>query len=126
MRKHLAIFSPRVTGEIFAGIKTIETRFSKNRIAPFGQVSIGDIVYIKPVGQEVKGQFIVQKVISFEGLDRENWDIIKKIYGQDQIYFQKHQDAKFGTLIFIARVEQFLTSPIKFDKKDKRGWVVLN
>lgn len=134
MKKHLAIFNPQAIAQIFKGKKTIETRFSMRRIAPFGLISRGDLVYIKPPGQEIVGQFTGKKVIFFEGLEQKDWEFIKKEYGQkmsfgskkeDQKFFKSKQKAQFGTLIFIDKIEQFITSPIKVSKKDLRGWVVL-
>ncbi|OGE30380.1 hypothetical protein A2631_01245 [Candidatus Daviesbacteria bacterium RIFCSPHIGHO2_01_FULL_44_29] len=134
MRRHLAIFTPQAVKEIFAGRKTIETRFSNKRLVPFGQVSKGDVVFIKPSGQEISGQFIVKKVLFFEGLDQTDFEIIKKAYGkdlsfgsmeQDVSYFKNKESAQFGTVIFIDRVERFITSPLKVPKSNRRGWVVL-
>lgn len=135
MKRHLAIFSPPAATQILEGKKTIESRFSKHRIAPFGQVEAGDIVLIKPVGHDLAGQFWVEKVIFFEGLDQSDWQLIKQNYGQqisfgstklDEKFFRDRAEARFGTIIFIGRVERFLTSPVKVEKKDKRGWVVLD
>lgn len=132
--KHLAILSPQTVKQFFSGKKTIETRFSKKRIAPFGQVSVGDLVYIKPPGEEIVGQFTAKKVIYFEGLDESDWLLIKKQFGkkmslgseeEDQIYLNKNKDAKFGTIILMDNIEKFLTNPLKIEKKDLRGWVVL-
>src|SRR5438105_3894916 len=114
MRKHLAIFAPEVVKEIFSGKKIIETRFSQKRIAPFGEVSVGDVVYIKPAGDEIKGQFLVKKVIFFEGLDAKDWQLIQKNYiltSQDLVL--RAQNARYGTVIFIDRVEKFITPPVK-------------
>ncbi len=134
MKKHLAIFSPEAVKQIFSGSKTIETRFSLKRIAPFGEVNVGDLVYIKPIGKEIAGQFLVKKVISVEGLGEEDLKIIWDSYGKeisfgddklDQLYFENKIKSNYGTIIFLTKVEQFLTSPIKIEKKDHRGWVVL-
>lgn len=134
MQKHLAIIYPEVIKQIFSGQKTIETRFSKSKIAPFGQIKVGDLVYIKPPGKDIQGQFWVSKVVSFEGLEKEDWEFIKNHYGdrlslgsknQDQAFFEAKKDARYGTLIFIGRVDQLITSPIKLEKRDQRGWVVL-
>lgn len=135
MVKHLAIFSPKAVEQIFAGKKTVETRFSKKRIAPFGQVSVGDIIYIKPIGKDIKGQFSVKKVIFFESLDPSDWEMIKNNYakqisfgdeGEDKKFFKEKEDAKYGSLIFIDRVEEFIVPPVKIEKRDRRGWVVLD
>lgn len=135
MRRHLAIFSLQVAQEIIAGRKTVETRFSLKRISPFGEISSGDIVYIKPSGKPILGQFLVKKVILFENLNKDDWDLIKNYYGEklslgsievDQKYFKEKAEAKYGTVIFIDQVEQFITEPITYKKNDKRAWVVLD
>lgn len=134
MKKHLAIFSKSVIPQIFNGQKTVETRFSQKRIPPFGDVSVGDLVYIKESGEEIRGQFKVTKVLSFEGIDPQDWQLIKSAYGKalslgsieaDEAYFKSRTAARYGTIIFMDQVEQFITSPVKFTKKDLRGWVVL-
>lgn len=135
MKHHLAIFSEEAVKAIFQGVKKVESRFSQKRIAPFGNVESGDIVYIKPPGKDIVGQFRVKKVISFEGIGKDEWDLIKSKYGSiisvgvkklDGEYLKKHSSAKYGTLIFFDTLEQFITSPVKLNKKDLRGWVVLN
>lgn len=134
MRKHLAIFSKEAITQIFKGKKIIETRFSMRRIAPFGLISRGDLVYIKPPGEEVVGEFRVKKVIFFDGLSKDDWQFIKLNFSQklsfgkkrlDGKYFDSHLSAQYGTVIFMDQVEKFITSPIKVPKKDLRGWVVL-
>ncbi len=122
MKKHLAIFSKEEIEQIFSGEKTIDARFSKKRISPFGQVFKGDLVYMKPPGQDLVGQFKVKKVISIENLDETDWDALKKEY---KLVGEIKKSSKFLTLIFLMEVEQFITSPIKVTKKDLRGWVVL-
>ena len=102
MKKHLAIFKDRIGELILNGEKVIETRFSIAKIAPYGQVESGDLVYIKPSGKEIIGQFRVKKVVF---IDKAN--------------------GKYATLIFVGQTERFLTAPIKIHKKDLRGWVVL-
>lgn len=135
MRKHLAIFSKIGVQALFSGTKTIESRFSRDKISPFGQVDTDDLVYIKPSGEEIVGQFRVAKVISFAGIDTKDLEEIKKVYGdgislgsveEDQKFFRNHANARYGTLIFIKELEKFLTPPVKIPKKDLRGWMVLD
>lgn len=134
MKKHLAIFTRNAIKAIISGEKTVETRFSKKKIAPFGVVSVGDVVYMKPPGEELAGQFEVTKVISLEGIDEADWKWIKNEYGEKisfgtvaemKNYFKEHQNSRYATIIYIGKIEQFVTSPIKIEKKDLRGWVVL-
>ena len=127
---HLAIFKGGGAEKILGGEKTIESRFSKNRIAPFGVISSGDLVYIKPSGKDIIGQFRVKKVIFFDNLEigdiREIMEKYNKELSVDEGYWQSKENAKFGTLIFIGDSARFITSPIKIPKKDLRGWVVLS
>lgn len=122
MKKHLAILNKEEIKEIFSGEKTIDGRFSKKRISPFGQISKGDLVYMKPPGEDIVGQFKVKKVIYIEGIDGDDWDMLEEKF---KISREKKENLKFLTLIFLNEVEQFITSPIKITKKDLRGWVVL-
>lgn len=127
--KHLAIFKGNGGELILLGKKTIESRFSKRKNPPFGEISSGDLVYIKPSGKDPIGQFRVRKVIFYDGLDDEDIKWIKNTFGgaiaQQNDYWKKISDSKYGTLIFIGNSSRFITAPIKIPKKDLRGWVVL-
>lgn len=127
--KHLAIFKGNAGEDILLGKKTIESRFSKVKKPPFGIVAAGDLVYIKPSGKEIIGEFRVKKVIFFDGLTAEDLEMIKKTFGwaiaQANDYWEKVKNARFGSLIFIGDCTCFITSPVRIKKKDLRGWVVL-
>lgn len=134
MKKHLAIMNKFAVEAVLSGHKTVETRFSKHRICPFGQVSVGDLVFMKLPGGDVIGQFRVKKVISYEGLATADLDEIFSKFGdqismgdqkEDEKYRLEKVGSRFGTLIFISESERFITSPLKFKKSDQRGWVVL-
>ncbi len=129
MNKHLAIFKGKGAEDILSGKKTIENRFSKAKIAPFGVISAGDLVYIKPSGKDVIGQFRVKKVIFFDGLTQEDLENIKKTSwcttAHDDIFLESKKGYRYCTLIFIGDSSRFITSPVKIPKKDQRGWVVL-
>lgn len=127
--KHLAIFTKGVGEKILTGQKTVESRFSQRKNPPFGVISSGDLVYIKPSGKDPIGQFRVQKVFFFEGLSGQDLNDLQKRYGKqvqaEENYWESKKNSKYGTLIFIGEVDPFITSPVKFPKKDLRGWVVL-
>lgn len=127
--KHLAIFKGDASELILSGKKTMESRFSKRKNPPFGQISKGDLVYIKPSGKDPIGQFRVKKVIFFDGLEIGDVGEVREKYEKelvvDEAYWKGKKEAKYGTLIFIGEVDPFITSPIKYPKKDLRGWVVL-
>lgn len=128
--KHLAIFKGTGAEKILSGEKTIESRFSKSKIPPFGVVSVRDLVYIKPSGGEIIGQFRVRKVVFIDGINEKELKDIKERYGEeiaaDEVYWKSKAGARYATLIFIGDSSRFITSPIKPVKKDLRGWMVLN
>lgn len=129
MKGHLAIFKGNGGELILEGKKSIESRFSKRKDPPFAAVAPGDLVYIKPTGAEIIGQFRVKKVIFYDGLETGDIRDIKEKYN-DQIqgpseYWMKNQSSRYGSLIFIGNSSRFITAPIKIPKKDHRGWVVL-
>ncbi len=125
MKKHLAVMNKEVIESILTGSKTVESRFSQKRISPFGEVSPGDTVYMKPQGGAIIGQFKVGKVISYQGLDKADIAKIIKDYGQMIGPWKIEDGVKFATLIFIAESERFITPPITIQKRDRRGWMVL-
>lgn len=130
MTKHLAIFKDRAGELILNGKKTVESRFSKKKMVPFGVISSGDLVYIKPSGKEIIGQFKVKKVIFYDGLTKDDVVSIRKEHGKtlavDGSYWQRIKGSKYATLIIIGESSRFITSPVKLPKKDLRGWVVLD
>ncbi len=135
MKKHLAILTRPAIKAVISGEKTVEIRFSKKKISPFGEVNTGDIVYMKPPGEDLTGQFEVTKVIMLDGIDQTDWDWIKDQFmekmslgsvAEAKNYFKIHQGSKYATIMFIGSVEQFITSPIRIIKRDLRGWLVID
>ena len=59
MQHHRAILAKGWIDPILEGAKTIESRFTKVRCAPYGKVNTGDLVYMKECGGPVKGHFTV-------------------------------------------------------------------
>lgn len=142
MNHHLAILSKGWIDLILDRKKTIESRFTKNRCAPFGKVNAGDIVYLKESGGSVKGMFRVAKVETFENLTRRQ---IYKLYYEhhDAIFTSlfkedggvgflpmppaKWLDSKYATLIHITDPLKFEEPyPLPFKKRDQRAWVLLD
>ena len=135
MKHHLAILSPGWIELILDGSKTIESRFTKVRCAPFGKVHEGDIVYLKESGGLVKGMFRVADVETYENLtDGQICDLFCKEY-REQIFSSlsalmrrppdKWLSAKHATLIHINDPVAFEEPGFPFPKRDPRAWVVL-
>ena len=129
MAKHLAIFTLQTTKDIFSGKKKIDGRFSKIKIAPYGKVSAGDVVLMKVSGEEIVGQFGVDRVMYFDHPRKEEAEGLIKKYAKDlampESFWLAHGKINFITLIFIKEVTKFLVVP-EVPKKDLRPWVVLD
>ncbi|OGE09712.1 hypothetical protein A3A60_00075 [Candidatus Curtissbacteria bacterium RIFCSPLOWO2_01_FULL_42_26] len=128
MVRHLAIFDRESARDIFSGRKKIEGRFSQIKIAPYGKVSAGDAVLIKISGEEVVGQFLVDRVIYFDHPKNVEVEEIKKKYGRSlalpATFWLEREKIKFITLMFIKSATKFIIPP-QIAKKDLRAWVVL-
>ncbi len=82
-RTHIAIMkkSWRLLPKIVSGEKTIESRWYKNRSAPWDRISDSDIIYFKDSGEPVTVKAKVSKVLQFADLTEEKVEEILKKYG---------------------------------------------
>lgn len=128
MARHLAVFNKEAVDDIFSGKKKVEGRFSKIKIPPFGKVSAGDVVLIKLPGEEIVGQFLVDRVIYFDHPTAGEVDEVKKKYGRgltlSGAFWKDREKINFVTLMFIKSATKFIVPP-KIAKRDLRPWVVL-
>ncbi len=125
---HLGIFHEKYVDLIFSGNKTIESRLSSKRIAPYHKVKSNDVVFIKPSSKPIVGYFIVKSVKYFELSSKNELLQIKQQYnarilGSDDFWEQK-QHAKYATLMWTEKSSR-LKKPLVFPKKDRRSWMVL-
>lgn len=60
---HLGIFSEPYLTYILEGKKKVESRFSKNKILPYNQISKDDIVIVKKSGGNVLAYFTIKNFL---------------------------------------------------------------
>ncbi len=132
MQYHLAIFTQPWLDLILDGKKTIDSRLSKVRCAPYGKISEGDVVYMKENVGLVKGQFIASKIETYEDLTTERLHNIRSHYHREifvdmgfEEFREKWTFAKYATLIHITNVRTY-KNPFPFPKKDRRSWILLD
>ncbi|MBO6513669.1 MAG: hypothetical protein JJ974_06880 [Phycisphaerales bacterium] len=126
---HLMIVHPRYIAPLLSGTKSLESRLGQDRRAPFGKVSLGDVVYIKPTGQRVIAKAIVHRVEEFEDLNpddilnlREMYD--DRIMGGDQ-YWESKSSARYATLIEFKKVSMLRdesTVPSELLVANRNAW----
>jgi hypothetical protein len=123
---HIAIFSEPFLTHVLDGSKTIESRFSRNRCAPFGEVADGDIIMIKEVAGPICGLSLARRIWFFD-LAHDSFDEIKARYENaicaDEAFWQDRRDTSYATLIQLDQTTAI--GPVQCNKRDRRGWVSL-
>ncbi|MGO8670176.1 MAG: ASCH domain-containing protein [Capsulimonadaceae bacterium] len=125
---HLAVFVEPYLSFVLDGRKTVESRFSSRRFPPFDRVARGDVIVLKKSGGPIVGVCRAAEAWSYE-LDRTTWGQIRDEFtaalcAQDPEFWELRESAAFATLIRIDSTTQL--PEIECEKKDRRGWVVLN
>ena len=87
--EHIAILSHKsVLDKILSGQKTVESRFSRLKSLPFGQINEGDKLYFKLSGGPVLGKAIVTRVEEYDNLTPGRVNELAKRYEKELAEFQ--------------------------------------
>lgn len=123
---HLAIFATPFVSKVLSGEKTIESRFSRNRCAPYGEINDGDIILVKEVAGPICGIVLARRAWCYD-LVTEPIDGIRDRFGScicaDDAFWASRADALYATLIELDTPAPI--APVKCEKRDRRGWVSL-
>lgn len=125
--KHIAIFRQPFFDMVLSGEKTIESRWSMNKIAPYNKVRAGDELLLKLTGRPVTATAKVKDVKFYE-LTPEIADDIREKYGK-QIGTDKFENwenfrgKRYCTLIWLEDVK--ITKPQIVQKSNGAGWIAL-
>ena len=125
--EHIAILRQPFFNMILSGEKTIESRWSLSRIAPFERVKAGDIIWLKETSKNITARAIVKKV-KFYNLTKEKADEIKSKYGKeigtDKFEdWERYRNKKYLTLIWLKDVQKI--EPITAPKSHGAGWLII-
>jgi hypothetical protein len=111
---------------VLDGRKRVESRFSRTRVAPYGQVRRGDVLLLKELSGPVNGLAEVAHADSY-ALDPTIWTMLHDRFAfalcADEAFWEQRRDARFATLMSLGAVTSI--APVPVDKHDRRGWVVL-
>ena len=125
--KHIAILRQPFFDMVLSGEKSIESRWSMKKIAPYNKVKIGDEILLKLTGQPVTAIAKVKDVKYYE-LTPDIVEQIRVKYGKE-IGTDKFEDwqstlkKKYCTLIWLENIQTI--SPINVPKSNGAGWLVL-
>lgn len=123
---HLGIFSEPYLTYMLDGKKTIESRFSKNRIVPYNKITKDDIVIIKKSSGDVLGYFTIKNVLFFDLNTVSINEIKEKYYKQlcvDEEFWITKKNSNYATLIIIDKL--YKLKPFHINKKGMQTWIIL-
>jgi hypothetical protein len=129
MTNHIAILSHKsVLDKILSGEKTIESRFSRVKSVPFGQISAGDVVYFKLSGGPVLGRARIARVEEYDNLTPRLIEELANRYQQELAlsvdFLARKMESKFASLLFLEGVEH--CEPWNYKQEGRSGWIVLS
>lgn len=109
---HLAVMVEPYLSRVLDGSKTMESRFSRKKIAPWGRVSSGDVVVLKKSGGSFVAVFEATDATYVE-LSPDSMAQIRQAYGQalcvDDAFWQAKAECSFATMISIGHLFVFST-----------------
>jgi hypothetical protein len=124
---HLAILTEPFYSWLLDGTKTIESRFSRVRCAPYGTLAEGDVIVVKKTGGTVTGAFQAGHVRSYQLTPQRIAQLRDKYADQicatDNEFWQQRADCTYATLVHVTHIQPL--PGLAFPKKDRRGWVQL-
>ncbi len=122
--QHIAIMKKEweLTQQILDGVKTVESRWYKFKIAPWDRITAGDILYFKDTGSTVKARAIVSKVIQYEVLNNTHAITLMRKYALEDLgttnisenISNYIKDKKYAIFIHFNNVEEI--PPFEIDK----------
>lgn len=128
--EHVAILRPWYVDAILAGTKTIESRLSLSRGAPFGLVAPGHVIHFKDSGGPFRATASVCGVATFEDLRPADVRTLARRYnaqvGAPDDYWTSRLEARYATLIWLVDVRPCERAPHLHRKPGSRAaWFVL-
>lgn len=123
---HLGVFTEPYLTYMLEGKKTIESRFSKNKILPYNQINKNDIVIVKKSSGNVVAYFTIKEVI-FYNLSITPISEIKAKYNEqlcvDENFWISKKSSNYATLIIIDNLVKL--KPFHINKKGMQTWIKL-
>ena len=130
--RHVAIIQPGYLKLILAGRKRVEVRLSQNRVAPFGRVSSGDVIYFKARSGGFGARAVVAGVDEFEDLTPSMVASLFRRYNAlvcgSAAFWRAKQPARFATFIHLSDARPTNHGPAYRDSpgfSPRSAWIVM-
>lgn len=112
---HVAIVQRRIARELLSGRKSVESRLSSRRVAPFGLVSAGDRIYFKVSGGPFFATAAVDHVEDYTSLTPAKVRLLARLYHTAvraaPDYWRSKRDARFGTFMLLSMISPVTEGP---------------
>ena len=124
---HVAVLLEPFLSFVLDGRKTVESRFSARRHAPYQAVHQGDVILLKRSAGPIVGIAIARRTwfywVTPMALAEIKESFAESLCARDEAFWDARRDASYATLIELGEV--MALPPIPCDKRDQRGWVTL-
>lgn len=125
--KHIAIMKSKFYNLLIKGEKTIESRWSIKKIAPYNKINVNDIIYFKESGKQIINYKAIVKKVKFFEINEKTFNFIYKNYKNNicMQYFDNleiYKNKKYCTLVWITNLQKI--NPINFVHKDQLAWII--
>lgn len=124
---HLGIFTEPYLTYMLDGKKTIESRFSKNKILPYNQICKDDIILVKKSSGDVLAHFTIKDILFFD-LSKTKIDEIKSNYSKQlcvgEEFWKNKQNSNYAILMVIDKIVEL--NPFHINKRGMQTWIKLN
>lgn len=124
---HLGIFTEPCLSYMLNGEKTIESRFSKNKLAPYEKITKDDIVIVKKSGGNIVAYFTIKEVLFYDLHDYPIADIKAKYNKElcvEDTFWENKKESRYATLIKIDKLVKL--NPFSIHKKGMQTWIKLS
>lgn len=124
---HLGIFAEPYLTYMLDGKKTIESRFSRNRISPYNNISKEDVVIVKQSSGDILAYFTIKEVLFYDFSKFSIAEVKIKYNKQlcvDENFWIAKKNSNYATLIFIDKIVKL--EPFHINKKGMQTWIKLN
>jgi len=132
--QHIAILkkSWKLIDKILSGEKKIESRWYKNKSAPWNKIKAGETVYFKESGSPVTIKTEVEKVLQFSNLTPNKVKELLNKYGENigikaNDFYEQLKDKNYCLLIFLKNSKKI--KPFQINKTGfglMSAWICVN
>jgi hypothetical protein len=126
---HVAVLREPFLSLMLSGDRNLESRFSRNRIAPYRAIRPGDVIAYKAASGPVLGVATVEDASFHElGAPDDHAGLrarfAEPLFAEDDAFWDDRRHARYATLVSVGPPER--VAPTDVAKSDRRAWVTLD